>query len=212
MEHNKITIAVAEDHAVSRRGMIDFINEFGEFEVTIEANNGESLIQQIGQSKALPDICLLDVKMPHMNGYETAAFIKQKWPEIKILAISMYDNEQVIIKMIRNGAGGYILKESDPYVLREALTASYKNGYYYSEIVSGQLVNKIKEQKKLTKELSAREVEFLGYCCSDLKYSDIAAKMFVKKVDDYRDALFEKLSIKTRAGLVVYAMSMGLGK
>ena len=213
MENNKISVAVTDDHPIARKGLIEFIREFDEFDVVLEAANGKQLIEILEQAPVLPDISLLDIKMPVMDGYETAAVLKEKFPSIKVLAVSVFDSEQSIIKMLRNGARGYILKESDPVVFRKAMLAVYYNGYYYSELVSGQLVDAVQSNRKLDIELTDRETEFLKLCCTDLKYSEIAEQMkaSTRTVDGYRETLFDKLHIKSRSGLVIYALSMGLG-
>src|SRR5690606_15691559 len=121
----KIKIALADDHPVTRKGIMEFIEAFGEFRVVMDAPNGRKLIAILEQASELPDICLLDVKMPEMDGFQTAAVLKQKWPEIRIMAMSLFNNEQITIRMLRNGARGYILKEADPEELRKALLSVY---------------------------------------------------------------------------------------
>lgn len=208
----EIKIAVADDHPVTRKGIIEFIASFGGFQVIMEAPNGKKLIEKLEQAEDIPDICLLDVKMPELDGFQTAAALKQKWPEIKIMAMSLFNNEQITIRMLRHGARGYILKEAAPEELRKALISVHENGYYYSELVSEYLVNKIKQRKRLKDELNTKEIDFLAYCCHDLSYKEIAERMNVSTatIEGYRYGLFKKLDVKSRTGLVIYAMSMGL--
>lgn len=193
------------------------INNFSGFQVIWEANNGLEFIQQLKTSNA-PDIVLLDINMPEMDGYETAIWIKQERPQIKVLALSMYDDEDAIIKMLRYGARGYILKDAEPQELKTALHELVKKGYYYSELVTGTLLHSIhKEAEDINKhnpdavKLNDRETEFLKLACSELTYKEIADKMCLapRTIDGYREALFEKLHVKNRIGLVLYALKGG---
>lgn len=213
-EKNTIKIAVADDHTILRKGVIELINAFGDFEVILDATNGRELITKIQQSAVLPDVCLIDINMPVLNGYETAEELRKTWPALKILALSMYNAEYTIIRMLASGANGYILKEADPIALREALIGVYENEYYYSEQLSGKMVHTLLEGKKLKMHITEKELQFLKHCCSELNYKEIAEKMFLspRTVEGYRDALFEKLNIKTRTGLVIFALEMGLNQ
>jgi DNA-binding NarL/FixJ family response regulator len=125
----------------------------------------------------------------------------------------MYDNETAIIRMIKNGAGGYVLKDAEPSELKTALYSLQEKGFYYSELVTGHLVHTISKMGDDTKagsslQLNERELEFLKYACTELSYKEIADKMFLspRTIDGYRDALFEKLDIRSRVGLVIYAI------
>lgn len=214
---NKIKVAVADDHVLLRNGLANLIRSFDQYEVIFEADNGKDLITQFGQ-QPLPDIVLMDINMPEMDGYETTLWLKRNHPDIKVLALSMYDNENAIIRMLKNGAKGYILKDIDPSEFRTALDALARKGYYHSELVTGKLihaVNKLDEPDHVMKNLVAlneREIEFLKFTCTELTYKEIADKMFLspRTIDGYRDVLFEKLSCKTRVGLVLYAIKNGI--
>ena len=205
-------LVLIDDHVLLRNGLSSLVKSFGHG-VLFEADNGKDFIEKL-KPRFAPDIVLLDINMPEMDGYETALWIKSNYPEIKILALSMYDSENSIIRMLRNGAKGYILKDSEPSELKAAIDSLIKKDYYYSDLISGKLihiVNKIDDEgvefKRLAK-LNEREIEFLKYICSDLTYKEISEKMFVspRTIDGYRDALFLKLKIKTRIGLVLYAI------
>jgi DNA-binding NarL/FixJ family response regulator len=156
----------------------------------------------------------MDINMPVKDGYETALWIKNNYPEIKVLALSMYDDEGAIIRMLKNGARGYILKESDPSELKAAIQAVMEKGFYYSEMVTGRLVHSISgmdeesQGTQLLLHLTEREIEFLKLVCTEMTYKEIADKMHLspRTVDGYRDALFQKLEIKTRTGLVIFAI------
>ncbi len=209
---NLITIAIADDHTILRKGVIELINSFGPFKVVIDAVNGKDLIEQLEAATTLPHVCVMDINMPELNGYETAAILKQRWPAIKILALSMYSNEYSIIKMLRNGAHGYILKETDPSELQEAILSIYQHSYYHSELVSGRMMSKVKAHENTELGISDRELEFLTLCATDLTYKEIAEAMNLspRTVEGYRDSLFNKLNVRSRPGLVVFANKMGL--
>lgn len=209
-------IVLTDDHSLLRNGLAELVKSQGHA-VLFEADNGKDFIAKL-DTKQLPDIVLLDINMPEMNGYETAQWIKTNHPDIKVLALSMYDNETSIIRMLKCGARGYILKDSEPAELRAAINAVMEKGFYYSDLVSGKLmhaINKMDDEGEGLKSLvplNDRETDFLKYACTEMTYKEIADKMFVspRTIDGYRDGLFEKLHVKTRVGLVMYAIRNGI--
>lgn len=209
-------IVLTDDHSLLRSGLASLVQSLGHT-VLFEADNGKDLLAKL-DAKQLPDILLLDINMPEMDGYETAQWLKTNHPSIKVLALSMYDNETSIIRMLKCGARGYILKDSEPAELKAAIHALEDKGFYYSELVSGKLmhaINKMEDEGGDLKNLvplNDRETEFLKYSCTELTYKEIADRMFVspRTIDGYRDALFEKLHLKTRVGLVMYAIKNGI--
>lgn len=209
-------IVLVDDHVLLRNGLAELVKSLGH-NVLFEADNGKDLLSKLNE-KQLPDIILMDINMPEMDGYETAQWIKINQPDIKVLALSMYDNETSIIRMLKCGAKGYILKDAEPAELRAAIEAVMSKGFYYSDLVSGKLmhaINKMDDESGNLKSLvplNDRETDFLKYSCSELTYKEIADKMFVspRTIDGYRDALFEKLHVKTRVGLVMYAIKNGI--
>ena len=209
-------IVLVDDHALLRNGLAELVKTLGH-EVLFECGNGKECIDRL-DPKLLPDIVLLDINMPEMDGYETAQWLKQHHPDVKVLALSMYDNETSIIRMLKSGARGYILKDSEPGELKAALRALKEKGFYYSDLVSGKLmhaINKMEDENGNLKNLvplNERETDFLKYACTELTYKEIAEKMFLspRTIDGYRDALFEKLNVKTRVGLVMYAIKNGI--
>jgi DNA-binding NarL/FixJ family response regulator len=209
-------IVLTDDHTLLRNGLAALVTSLGHT-VLFEADNGKDFTAKLN-IKSLPDIVLLDINMPEMDGYETAQWIKSNHPDIKVLALSMYDNETSIIRMLKCGAKGYILKDSEPAELKAAIDAIMNKGFYYSDLVSGKLIhaiNKMDDESGDLKNLvplNERETDFLKYACTELTYKEIADKMFVspRTIDGYRDALFEKLHVKTRVGLVMYAIKNGI--
>ncbi|MCG2613921.1 response regulator transcription factor [Terrimonas sp. NA20] len=215
MPENKYKVALVDDHVLLRRGLAALVDSFDEFSVIFQADNGEQMQQKIN-SDDLPDLVLLDINMPKMDGYASALWLKQKYPLIKIMALSMYDNENAVIRMFKAGAKGYILKDCEPQELRSALLSIMERGYYYSELVTGKLIhsiNKLEEDNDIRNmtQLNDREIQFLKLVCTEMTYKEIAEQMFLspRTIDGYRDALFDKLNIKTRVGLVMYAIKNG---
>src|SRR5665647_2541893 len=160
----------------------------------------------------------MDINMSLMDGYETTSWLKKKYPQVKVLALSMYDNENSIIRMFRAGAKGYILKDCDPAELKAALNALITKGFYYSEMITGKLIhsmNTLDENESHVEaiiKLSDKEISFLKYACTELSYKEIADKMFLspRTIDSYRDDLFQKFNVRTRVGIVIYAVKNGV--
>nr|WP_294903853.1 response regulator transcription factor [uncultured Lacibacter sp.] len=213
----KIKVALVDDHVLLRKGLAGVVDSFGEYCAFFEADNGLHFIKQI-KDYGEPDIVLMDINMPEMDGHDTALWIKQHHPLVSVIALSMYDNESSIIRMFRAGAKGYILKDSEPPELKTALDSVYRKGYYYSELVTGKLIHSINQMDDKKSDVATfssmndRELEFLKLACTELTYKEIADRMFLspRTIDGYRDALCKKLDVKTRIGLVMYAVKNGI--
>ena len=210
-------VVLVDDHVLLRNGLASLIRGFGRFDVLFEASDGKDLIRQLRISRR-PDIILLDVCMPEMDGYETACYLRHHYPEIRILALSMSDTDSSIVRMLKNGAKGYILKDIDSSGLQRALESVVEKGYYYSEIVTEKLIDtisQIDEPEQRLRDLLAlnqRELEFMKLVCTEWTYKEIADRMYLspRTIDGYRDALFEKLNVRTRVGLAMYAVRSGI--
>jgi len=210
-------VALVEDHTLLRKGLANLVDGFREYKVLFEVSNGQELINVIDPAN-LPDLVLMDVNMPEMDGYSTTSWLKRNYPDIMTLALSMYDTENAIIRMFKAGVRGYIMKYCNPADLKQALDALVQKGYYYSELVTGRLIhtiNRYDDEEQLPNPLSVlndREIEFLRYACTELTYKEIASKMYLspRTIDGYRDTLFDKLQLKTRVGLVTFAIRNGL--
>ncbi len=213
MINKKTSVVLVDDHILFRKGMVELINKFEEFEVIWEASNGKEFAENL-KLCPMPEIVLLDIAMPEMNGFDTAMMIKKKHPAIRILVLSMFDEEDSIIKMIKIGVNGYILKDAEPNELIDALTEIRSKGYYYSDLVSNTMASMIKvgKEKVESVKLNDREIKFLELICTEATYKEIADTMNVslRTVDGYREALFEKLNVKNRVGLVIYAIKNGI--
>ena len=212
----KIQVAIADDHTLLRKALAKLVTSFENYSVLFEADNGKEIKNKITQH-IIPDVILLDVSMPEMDGYETASWLYKNHPQIKVLALSMFSDEKTIIKMLRLGAKGYILKNIDPEELKNALDSVVKKNFYLSEYISGKIISGLHKDVDRQEEpvsLTEKEKDFLRLICSEITYKDIAAKMFVspRTVDEYRNHLFEKLKVKSRVGLVMYAIRNGIAE
>ncbi|MEI9806681.1 MAG: response regulator transcription factor [Bacteroidota bacterium] len=210
------TIALADDHVLLRKGLADLVTKQG-YTVLFQADNGEEFLEKL-KTNTDPDIVLLDINMPKKDGYDTALWLKRNKPGIKVLALSMYDDENAIIRMLKNGARGYILKDAEPADLKAAIESVLNKGFYYSEMVTGKLIHTIHAMEedgtdiKITLGLNEKEIMFLKLAATELTYKEIAEKMHLspRTIDGYRDELFEKLNIKSRVGLVLFAIKNGI--
>lgn len=210
----KIKVIVADDHVLMRNALSRLVATLDGYEVLAEADNGRDLKNKILQH-LVPDIVLLDVNMPEMDGFQTTEWLHKNYPHIRVLVLSMLSDEKTIIKMFRLGAKGYLLKNTDPDELKKALDAIVAKNVYLSEYVSGKLVSGLNKYADLEEQpvlLNEREKEFLQWVCSELAYKDIAEKMNLspRTIDDYRQALFTKLKVHSRVGLVLYAIRNAL--
>jgi DNA-binding NarL/FixJ family response regulator len=215
--NNTRRVAVVDDHTMVRKGLVSLINLFPNYQVMFEAGNGQDMIRQLNPNQ-LPDIVLLDIAMPEMDGFATAAWVMEHHPGIRILALSTMDSESAIIRMIRSGAKGYVLKDAEPAELKKAFDEVQSLGYYYNDVVSRKIMQTVHTLVEENREpvslvrLSDRELAFLKLVCSEKTYAAIAQEMFVSErtVDGYRDSLFRKLNISSRVGLVLYAIRNGI--
>lgn len=212
----KIKVIVADDHVLLRNALSRLVNSLEGYEVLAEADNGKDLKQKINQH-LVPDIVLLDVNMPEMDGFETTQWLHKNYPHIRVLVLSMLSDERTIIRMFRLGANGYLLKNTDPEELKKALDTIVDKDVYVSEYVSGKLVSGLNRYADMDEKpvlLNEREREFLRWTCTELSYKDIAMNMNLspRTVDDYRQSLFNRLKVHSRVGLVLYAIRNGIAE
>lgn len=210
----KNSIVIVDDHLLIAKALRSIICNFKQFEVLYECENGLELKEKFSKENNIPNIVLLDVSMPVMDGFETAKWLTEQYPEVLIMALSMQDDEESLIKMIKNGTKGYLLKNSHPVELEKALLTLLKNGFYYPDWASNKLfasINKNTSPNGIKITFSEREKEFLKYTISELTYKEISEKMFCspRTVEGYRDSLCDKLELKSRVGLAVFAMKNG---
>jgi two-component system, NarL family, invasion response regulator UvrY len=208
-------IILVDDHHVLRDALAKLINDFEGCKVTNVAGNGEELAQILNQG-AKPDLIILDLNMPVMDGYATADWLKENRPEIKVLILTMYDSDIALIRLLRQGVRGFLKKDIHPNDLKIAINEVIKNDYYYSHSSSNMLASffyKNKDAESLAKALlTDKEMEVLKLVGTELTYKEIAAKlnMTARAIDGHRDALFVKLDVKSRVGLTIYAIKNGI--
>lgn len=211
-------IVLVDDHILLRNGLSVIIGGFDDFSILFEANHGQHFIEQLDPEN-LPDIVLLDVTMPVMNGFETAEWIFANHPSIKVMVLSMLGDERTIIKMLKMGALGYMTKDTDPKELNRALNELYYKGIYFNQLLCNNLVNSVRngleepnDEYQILISLPEREKEFLKLLATDLTLKEIAAKMSLspRTIDGYRDNLFEKVKVTNRVGLVLFALRNNL--
>lgn len=216
-----IKLAVADDQKLFLNGLKYIIDSFAGIDLIIEANNGAELIEKIKEEK--PDVILLDLKMPVMDGVEATKHIKTHHNEIKIILLSMYNDERLINHMMEIGANGYLLKDEEPEVLEEAIRTVMEKDFYFNEYVSKALLKGVKGKQKVPASkfslnaetnISPRELEVLELICQELTTTEIAQKLFisVRTVEGHRKKMMEKTNVRNMAGLVIYAMKSGLVK
>jgi two-component system invasion response regulator UvrY len=198
MTNFKPGVALVDDHVMLRCGLAGVIRGFEQYDLVLEACGGHDLIRQLQHSRR-PDVVLLDIHMPDMDGYETAGWLKCHYPDIKVLALTMYDTESSIIRMLKNGVKGYVRKDSEPGELRLALESVMEKGHYTGYHCPMLVLNE-------------RELEFIRLVCTEWTYKEIADRMHLspRTIDGYRDALFEKLNVRTRVGLAMFAVRSGI--
>lgn len=204
------TIIIVDDHKLFAQSLQVMVNSFEGFEVIDVFKNGSELVDYIENDGKLPDIVLLDMRMPVMNGMETMAWLKENKPEQKVLALTVDQEDETIIRMLKLGCRGYLLKDIDPEEFEHALNSIHNYGYYSNQTISDAQSHGDKKQKY--EELTPRELEFLNHACSELTYKQVAEQMNLspKTVDNYRESLFSKLRVKSRVGLVLFAIKEGI--
>ena len=204
------SVVVVDDHFLLSQAIGGLVQEFKNFEVLYLCKNGRELLDKFKDPKNIPDLVLMDIKMPILNGIETTELLKLDYPNVKVLALSIEEDEYTILKMLRAGARGYLMKDTKKDILEEALLQVMENGHYYTNTVSQILMESL--EKDIVTELKDKELEFIKLACTDMNYKEIADAMFCsyKTVEGYRDSLYKNLGIKNRIGLVLFAIHHNL--
>lgn len=204
-----IRIAFADDHVSVRQGISAFLEGMGNIKVDIQADNGRMLMELLERADRLPDICMIDINMPVMDGFKLLEEIKKQWPEMKILVFTVFNREPYVIRMIKAGANGYLVKSCNLEEINAALVSIKDNGYYYSTVAS----NRVFESSKKVRlpNITKGESELLKYCCEEMTYAEIAQAIGTtpSSVEGYRDRLFNKLGVSSRIGLCQFAVANG---
>lgn len=201
----KTSIIIVDDHLLFSQALNGLINKFEGFEVIAQLQNGQKVIDYFLADNPIPNIVLMDVNMPILNGIKATKWLQKNYPEVKVLALTMNDDEPIIINMLCAGACGYLLKDIHPDTLLKALNNVIKTGVYYTDDITQTLI-KAKKQKPIV--LKDRELHFLTLACTEMNYKQIADKMCLsyKTIDGYREVLFDKFNVSSRIGMVLYAL------
>ena len=205
-----IRVIIANDHTIIRNGLTDTIRTWNNISILWEVSDGSELVKKMEESDVVPDICILDLSTPVYGSYESIKEMKRRWPAVKILVLSVFNTEFSIIRMINIGANGFLSIHCNPVELQDAISDINEKGFYYSPEIPEQFFKKAKNSTLL--KITAREMEFLNLCCSDLGYKNIADKMgiSIRTIESYRNSLYEKLHVKSRMGLMIYALKTGI--
>jgi two-component system invasion response regulator UvrY len=211
-----VKVVLADDHLLLRNALASLINEFDNCRVIFHCNNGQEMIDFF-KGGAAPDVAILDLNMPLVDGFDTADWIRQNHPSTHILMLTMFDSELSLIRLLQCGAKGFLKKDVHPDELKTAIQSVMTTGYYYSNHTTGKIVNlfrntsdgKLGLQRSM---LTDMEVAFLRLACSDMTYKEVAQKMHLnpRAVDTLRDGLFTKLDVKSRVGLALVAIKQGI--
>lgn len=205
----EFSVVVVDDHTLLSQAIQAMVNTFDKFKVLYTCKNGQELVDQFSASaNNIPNVVLMDINMPIMNGIETTEWINENYSEVNVMALSVEDDDITVLKMLKAGAIGYLLKDTEKTVLEKALVEVVENGFYHTKSVTNLLMKSISGKIEQEITFKERELEFMKLSCTELTYKEIASKMCLspKTIDGYRDVLFTKLNVKNRVGLVTYAI------
>lgn len=208
----KVLVGYADDHTMFRKLLIKHLEVSSDIRVIVQGDDGKMLLNKIVQLGILPDVCLIDINMPNMGGHELLCKIREQWPSVKCIVLTAFNDDVKIINMIRHGACGYLLKNSDPEEVITAIKEVHHHGYYYSDVANSRLYRLILKDKIEAHTFTELETTFMKYACSSLTYAEIAQKMDIsyRSLDSYRDKLFFKLEVSSRIGIVIAAIELGI--
>ena len=211
-----IKVALVDDHVLLRNALAALIDSFGNCRVIHQSANGKCLLETV-QNGIIPDVAILDLNMPLMDGFETAEIMRRKYPQVHILMLTMYDSELSLIRLLQTGVKGFLKKDIHPSELKFAIDSVIQSGFYYSHNTTGKLANLFRiSDGNITNlqnsMLSTQEINFLKLACTDMTYKEIAQKMGLnpRTIDSLRDQLFIKLDVKSRVGLAMIAIRHGI--
>ncbi|MCY7349076.1 MAG: response regulator transcription factor [Cytophagaceae bacterium] len=209
-----IRLAIADDHVLFRRGLVSIFSEAPGIELLYEASDGQELVEKIAENR--PDVVLMDLQMPRMDGIKATQHIRQHFPEVKVVILSMHDEDNFVIHLMELGANGYLLKDADPEEVDLAIRTVASEDYYYGPFLTRVMHRKMLDKSRKREpphfdtkaNLSAREIEVLRLICEGHTTAQIADKIFLsdRTVEGHRNRIMEKIGAKNTAGMVVYAV------
>jgi len=212
----KYPVILADDHILLRDALATLINSFDRFTIAGTASNGKEVMDCFAKG-CRPQLAILDLNMPEMDGFETCLWLQKNHPDVRVVILTMYDSEIALIRLLQVGVRGFLKKDVHPAELKEALISVAENGYYYTNKATGKLASFFQKnhlnQTSIEKALlNEKEMEFLKLASTDLTYKEIAQRMKLtpRAIDGYRDTLFDKLEVKSRVGLAIFAVKTGI--
>jgi DNA-binding NarL/FixJ family response regulator len=210
-----INVLIADDHKIFRDGLISLMDGEPDLKVVGEAADGKEVMEKLPLVK--PDLILMDISMGEAGGIQTTQMVREKYPEVRILVLSMHSETSYILKMLELGASGYLLKDAGKNEMLSAIRTVASGNSYYSSQVSAKLVEALTKKGKVQRRqddipLTPRELEMLKLIAEEYSNQEIADKLFIsiRTVDTHKRNLLEKLKVKNTAGLVKYALKKGL--
>lgn len=209
----KIKLIIADDHCLFRQGLNSLMIEYPEIQIIDEVANGVQLMEALKKHK--PDIILLDIKMPEMDGVEATKLIKQQYPDVGIIILTMHHENEFLVHMVELGVNGFLPKDSNFEEIIDAIYSVHDNGYYFSKNATNLLARGLNKRKSeavnsklnLPDALNEREVEIIRLICQELTNKEIADKIGLshRTIDGYRERIIKRLNVKNTAGIVMYA-------
>jgi DNA-binding NarL/FixJ family response regulator len=221
MMTNKIKIAVIDDQRLFREGLSALLKNVEDFELLAEPENGKEFLEIVKTLPGIPDVVLVDMNMPEMNGVELTDILQREYPDMKIIILTVYNQERFINKMVESGVSGYLLKNCDIEDVILAIRAAHRTGFYFNDAVVKALRNshkyKSSEIRNLSNvhiDLTDREKEILQLICKELTNTEIAEQLHIsaRTVDGHRNNLLSKTGCRNTAGLVLFAVTNGIHK
>ena len=209
-----INVAIADDHKIFRKGVIISLRHYSHIKFIYEANNGQELLDKIESNREKPDVILMDIKMPVMDGIVTTKYISEKYPHIFVIILTMHEDENFVIHLMENGACGYLLKSTEPEEIKNAIMDVVKKGCYLNNFVNKILLRRTQNRKKLLPSLakdtqiSDKEKQVLTSICLEFTSAEIGVKMDIsaRTVESIKERLMERFGCKNTAGLVFFAV------
>ncbi len=207
-----IKVAIADDHILFVKGMASIIEEFEGIELVIEAKNGIDLMRKL--KRRIPNVILMDLKMPGMDGLETTRCVVEEYPQVKIIALTMYDDERFVKKMLETGAHGYMVKNTEPEEVERGIRAVMNNDFFFSNSLSKMMITESLTKGRIVRrcvkkaDFSARELEVLGLICNGYTSTEIATEICLsaRTIEGLRKKLLDKIGAKNIIGMVAYAI------
>lgn len=212
----EIKVAIADDHKIFRKGVILSLRHYSNLKFVLEAENGEELLN--GISQAMPDVILMDLRMPVKDGIETTKQISKLYPQISVIVLTMHEDERFVNHLMENGAHGYLLKSTDPSEIKKAITDVVTKGFYLNNFVNRILLKKSHNKSRTlpslnnTLDVSEKERNVLNYICMEFTSIEIGEKMHIssRTVESIKERMMERFGLKNTAGLVFFAVKNNL--